>query len=92
MVDLYRALPQSRLAICRIKLALDAASGCPGSAGRLFYKSNVLAGQVWDHVGDLLNFDRQLLHARTHAHTHMYTAEPVCDHHLEMVDTRTLCV
>lgn len=70
------------------QISPDAASGCPGSAGRLFYKSNVLAGQVWDHVGDPLNFDRQLLHARTH----MYTAEPVCDHHLEMVDTRTLCV
>lgn len=38
---------------------------------------------MWDHVDDLLSSDR---------HTHTYTAEPVCNHHLEMVDMRTLCL
>lgn len=40
--------PQSRPAICQIKLALAADSGCGGSAVLLFYESSVLAGRVQD--------------------------------------------
>lgn len=43
MDDLFHALPQSRPAICLIKLALGAVSGCPGSAV-LSPESNILDG------------------------------------------------
>lgn len=75
----FMLFPQSRPVICLIKLALGAASGCPGSAVCLSPESHVLNGWARGLMsrGDLSDFktvsfiNRQLLSIHIQTYTHV---------------------